>query len=90
MKKHYLKTWPEYFQAVKSGKKTFEIRKNDRDYQTSDELVLQEFDPELGYTGAEDICLDVTYTLDKLPFVPEGYICMAVKENLSAANKGDC
>ena len=80
---HYLKTWPEYFKAVKNGEKTFVIRKNDRPegpYEVSDTLVLQEFDPETGYTGADDIWLDVTYVLDKQPFVPEGYVCMAVKE----------
>ena len=77
-KTHYLKTWPEFFQAMKSGKKTFELRKNDRDYQVGDTLVLQEYDPINGYTG-DEIQREVTYTLDSQPFVPEGYICMAVK-----------
>lgn len=33
MKKHELKILPQYFQAVWSGIKTFELRKDDRDYQ---------------------------------------------------------
>lgn len=45
MKTHKLKTWPTYFQAVRSGKKTFEIRKNDRNYQVNDVLVLEEWKP---------------------------------------------
>lgn len=79
---HYLKTWPEYFVEVRNGHKTFEIRKkNDRDYKVDDILVLQEFSPTTqSYTGVADLELRVTYLLDKQPFVPEGYVCMAVKE----------
>lgn len=42
-KTHHLKTLPAYFDAVCRGDKTFEIRKNDRDFQTGDTLVLEEF-----------------------------------------------
>ncbi len=43
---HKLKLFPEYFDAVANGIKTFEIRKNDRDYKVGDTLRLYEFDPE--------------------------------------------
>lgn len=79
---HKLKTWPEYFQAVKDGTKTFEIRKDDRPegpYEVDDTLILQEFDPITGYTGAEDLIREVTYVLREQPFVPEGYVCMSLK-----------
>ena len=77
-KTHYLKTWPEFFQAMKSGKKTFELRKNDRDYEVGDTLVLQEYEPIEGcYTGFE-LKREVTYLLAEIPFVPEGYVCMSV------------
>lgn len=42
---HKLKIWPRMFDAVRRGDKTFEIRKNDRDYQTGDILELEEWDP---------------------------------------------
>jgi ASC-1-like (ASCH) protein len=62
--KHRLKTWPEYFEAVLSGKKTFEIRKNDRDYQVNDLLLLQKYNPKTNeYTGRE-LLVEVTYITD--------------------------
>lgn len=45
MKTHTLKTLPVYFDAVERGDKTFELRNNDRDFQTGDTLILEEFDP---------------------------------------------
>ena len=49
---HELKILPEYFEAIKSGAKNFEIRLNDRDYKLHDELVLKEWDRG-EYTGRE-------------------------------------
>ena len=39
---HKLKTDTEVFQAVVDGRRTFEIRFNDRDFKVGDELVLLE------------------------------------------------
>lgn len=46
---HELKCNPEYFARIGSGQKTFEIRKNDRDFQVGDILVLKEYDPKRGW-----------------------------------------
>lgn len=46
MRIHELKILPKYFERVVNGEKTFEIRKNDRDFQTGDRIELKEF----GYT----------------------------------------
>lgn len=51
---HELKILPEYYQPVVDGIKTFEIRKNDRNYQVGDMLILREWDVS-GYTGREVI-----------------------------------
>ena len=41
-KHHYLKTETEYYQAVEKGTKTFEVRKNDRDFKIFDMVILHE------------------------------------------------
>lgn len=77
---HSLKTWHEYFQAVLDDKKTFEIRKNDRDFSVGDFLRLEEFNPDTeSYTG-RSIHVRVLYILDKQPFVPDGYVCMSIRK----------
>ena len=52
MNTHFLKVVPKYFEALAEDKKGFEIRKDDRDYKEGDNLVLEEYNPELReYTG---------------------------------------
>lgn len=62
MNKHELKILPEYFSAVAKGLKTFEIRKNDRDYQVGDLLDLKEWNGE-DFTGYS-VLMQVTYITD--------------------------
>jgi hypothetical protein len=79
---HELKTWCEYYQAVEDGEKAFEIRKNDRDFQVDDGLRLREYNPTTQvYTGREKL-VRITYILNKQPFLPIGYICMSIKQEV--------
>lgn len=39
---HYLKTETEFYQAVESGRKTFEVRLNDRNFKEYDMIHLEE------------------------------------------------
>lgn len=49
---HELKTWPEFFKAIDAGQKTFEVRRNDRDFHKGDEVRLLEWNPATKqYTG---------------------------------------
>lgn len=48
---HELKTVQPYFESVKSGKKNFEYRLNDRDYKVGDRLDLMEYDMSTGFSG---------------------------------------
>lgn len=55
------KIWPEYFEAIVSGKKRYELRLNDFEIKEGDVLVLEEWDPKIkNYTGRK-IEKKVTY-----------------------------
>ncbi len=69
---HFLKITEEHFINVLKGIKTFEIRKNDRDYKIGDELVLRLWKKEK-YTG-DNITVKITYILKdafKYGLIPE-------------------
>lgn len=77
--KHELKTWPIYFQPLAKGKKTFEIRRDDRQYKEGDILVLKEWSKDSGYTSNE-VVARVEYLLrdDVVVGVPPGYVIMSI------------
>ena len=60
---HSLKTWSKYFNAVISGEKTFEVRKNDRGFLVGDLLILREYDPATKTFSGKTIGKKVTYIL---------------------------
>ena len=42
---HVIKCWPPFFDEVGYGRKTFELRRDDRDYQVGDSVELREWCP---------------------------------------------
>lgn len=75
---HELKCWPEYFQVIWERRKTFEIRKHDRNFQAGDTLKLREWDPITNnYTGAWTR-RRVTYVTDFPDGLRDGYVCMGL------------
>lgn len=60
-KTHSVKSWPEFYAAVKSGNKPFELRKNDRNYQVGDILELCEYDDRKGKHTGEKMRFLITY-----------------------------
>ncbi|MFG6322390.1 MAG: DUF3850 domain-containing protein [Lachnospiraceae bacterium] len=50
---HELKVLQDYFDDVLTGKKRFELRRDDRDYQVGDIFILKEWTPDGGYTGRQ-------------------------------------
>jgi len=75
MGKHHLKILPEYFRQVAIGNKTFELRKNDRDFKVGDIIFLEEWDNE--YTGRV-LELEITYILSNFKGLEEGYVILSV------------
>lgn len=78
---HELKTWTRFFDAVADGRKTFELRKDDRGFKVGDVLRLRDYDPVEGaYTGGQ-IDVVVTYVTDASPLdcLAPGYVCMGIK-----------
>lgn len=74
---HELKIYPDFFNAVISGEKTFEIRKNDRQFKVGDILALNEWDWN-SYTGRSCLVY-VDFIMNNPEYVKEGMVIMAIK-----------
>ncbi len=85
---HELKVAPQFFDDVRSGKKPFEVRYNDRDFREGDILILRKW-AQLGGYGQEDpVYKRITYVLNKEtptykePFdagLQEGYVVLGLE-----------
>jgi hypothetical protein len=77
---HELKTWPGYFNAVAEGRKTYELRRDDRGYAVGDLLRLREWTPSgHAYTGREVERL-VTHVLRAAPGfgLADGFVLLSL------------
>ncbi|CAO0822454.1 putative DUF3850 domain-containing protein [Desulfarculales bacterium] len=61
-KQHELKEWPEFFVHTLSGRKKFQLRLNDRDFQVGDELLIKEWDNKGEYGSPAEKTEPVGYT----------------------------
>ncbi len=77
---HDLKTWTAVFDSLLTRAKSFEVRRDDRDFAVGDLLLLREWDNDAGeYTGRSMRAL-VTYLLPGGQFgIEAGYVCMSIK-----------
>lgn len=74
---HELKILPEFFEAICTGEKHFEVRKDDRPYKVGDFLLLKESAGH-GYTGRE-IRVGITYILRDRNYCKDGFCIMSIK-----------
>lgn len=78
MKVHELKIGPKFFEAVKDGRKKFEIRKNDRDYKVGDILVLLEYDKYYEAFTGEKTTVEISYMTDYAQ--QSNYVVLGIEE----------
>lgn len=76
---HYLKIKPEYYKDVECGLKTFELRKNDRNFQVGDVLMLIKLDDD-GNETDQVTRVKVTYILKDCPQygLKDGYAILGI------------
>lgn len=74
---HSIKLAAMYYDDVASGKKTFELRKNDRGYREGHRLELLEF-AEGRHTGRV-ISADITYMLEDYTGLEDGYCILGIR-----------
>ena len=74
---HELKIEKKYCIAMIEGRKTFEIRKNDRGFCVGDFLALNEVF-EGAYTGRSVLAL-VRYIIDEPEYCKDGFVTMGIK-----------
>ena len=78
MSTHELKIWPEFFNAVITGKKLAEVRKDDRGFQVGDTLILNEYDNlRSEYTGRSTV-REVTYITRGIAGIAPGYCVLSI------------
>ena len=74
---HELKVLPRYYEKVVSGKKRFELRKDDRNFKVGDLIRLQEYDRD--YTG-KDCLVEIIYKLDGGNYgLEKGYCILSIE-----------
>ncbi len=76
---HDLKCWPEHFEPVAHGRKTVELRRNDRNFQVGEFLYLREWEPlQNAYTGRSAYAL-ITHIMSGGEWLTPGYVALSIK-----------
>lgn len=77
-KVHDVKLGTTFFDDVKTGRKTFELRKNDRGYKEGDIIVLHEYKD--GTTTGRTITKKIVYMLEDFTGLEDGYCILGLGE----------
>lgn len=77
-KVHDVKLGITFFDDVKTGRKTFELRKNDRGYKEGDTIVLHEYKD--GTTTGRTITKKIVYMLEDFTGLEDGYCILGLGE----------
>lgn len=77
-KVHDVKLGTTFFDDVKTGRKTFELRKNDRGYKEGDIIVMHEYKD--GITTGRTIEKKIVYMLEDFTGLEDGYCILGLGE----------
>lgn len=78
---HSLKLRGEFWWRVINGLKNFEVRKNDRDFQSGDYVVFNEVNERGEYiSGACSARFKITYVLNGGYGLKEGYVAFGIEK----------
>lgn len=76
---HKLKCLPQYFSLTWDGKKDFEIRKNDRNFQVGQTVLLREYNSnENTFTGRE-IVQEIVSIVEYSDALKDDYVVLGVR-----------
>jgi hypothetical protein len=76
---HELKCWSEFFQPIWDDKKTFEIRKDERNFKVGDRILLREYNPTLKIYSQRSIVAQIIYILHDDNYLSYGYVAFSMK-----------
>jgi hypothetical protein len=79
MKIHELKTVQPYFDRVWNNQKSFELRRNDRDFQAGDKVQLQEYDSDNKEYSGRLIEGTILYVLQGFVGIEQGYCVFSIE-----------
>lgn len=84
MTRHVLKVDFKYANAILNGKKSFEVRKNDRNFMVGDEVVFKVLIDKGSYAGAEAahplnrIVYRIDYVLNNFEGLAQKYVAFSI------------
>lgn len=84
MTRHVLKVDFRYANAILNGKKSFEVRKNDRNFMVGDEIVFKVLIDKGSYAGAEaayplnGIVYRIDYVLNNFEGLAQKYVAFSI------------
>jgi Domain of unknown function (DUF3850) len=85
---HELKAWPEFFKDLASQAKTFEVCRDDRDFQVGDILWLREWDPRSEAYSGREVRRRITYRTEKGSFLArDGFVVLGICDASDPARK---
>lgn len=84
MTRHVLKVDFKYANAILNGKKSFEVRKNDRNFMVGDEIVFKVLIDKDSYAGARavhplnGIVYRIDYVLNNFEGLAQKYVAFSI------------